>query len=64
MVTRLCTRIESGRTGLESYQVWPSGQFHPDHLDDLTDAVCMSITTQHHDNNLIRGFFKYAQLKL
>ena len=38
--------------------------FIPDHLDDLTDAVCMSITTQHHDNNLIRGFFKYAQLKL
>ena len=28
MVTRLCTRIESGGTGLESYQVWRSGPLH------------------------------------
>ena len=38
--------------------------FIPDHIEDLTDAVCMSITAQHHDNDLIRGFFKYAQLEL
>ena len=38
--------------------------FMPDHIEDLADAVCMSITAQHHDNDLIRGFFKYAQLKL
>ena len=38
--------------------------FIPDHIDDVADAVCMSITAQHHDNDLIRGFFKYAQLKL
>ena len=38
--------------------------FIPDHIEDLADAVCMSITAQHHDNNLIRGFFKYAQLEL
>ena len=37
--------------------------FIPDHIEDLADAVCMSITAQHHDNDLIRGFFKYAQLK-
>ena len=38
--------------------------FMPDHIDDVAEAVCMSITAQHHDNDLIRGFFKYAQLKL
>ena len=32
--------------------------FIPDHIDDVADAVCMSITAQHHDNDLIRGFFK------
>ena len=38
--------------------------FIPDHIEDLTDAVMMSITAQHQDNNLIRGFFKCAQLEL
>lgn len=38
--------------------------FIPDHLDHLTDAVNVSLIAQHHDNDLIRGFFKYAQLEL
>ncbi len=38
--------------------------FIPDHIEDLADAVLMSIAAQHHDNDLIRGFFKYAQLNL
>jgi transposase len=38
--------------------------FIPDHLNDLTDAVMISITAQHHDNDLIRGFFEYVQLEL
>lgn len=38
--------------------------FIPDHLDHLADAVNVSLTAQHHDNDLIRGFFKYAQLEL
>lgn len=38
--------------------------FRPEHIDHLADAVTMSMTAQHHDNPLIRGFFKYAQLTL
>ena len=43
-------------------QVWSHtkygdlANFIPDHIEDLADAVCMSITAQHHDNDLIRGF--------
>ena len=47
-------------------QVWNhlsrSSQLHSRPHRDVADAVCMSITAQHHDNDLIRGFFKYAQL--
>ena len=38
--------------------------FSLDHIEHLADAAYMSISAQHHDNDLIRGFFKYAQLKL
>lgn len=38
--------------------------FIPDHLDHLTDAVNISLIAQHHDNDLIRGFFTHAQLEL
>ncbi len=38
--------------------------FIPDPIEHLADGVMPSMTAQHHDNHLIRGFFKYAQLPL
>jgi hypothetical protein len=38
--------------------------FIPDHIDQAAEAIMISITAQHHDNELIRSYFKYAQLEL
>ena len=38
--------------------------FIPDDLEHLADAVIVSLKAQHHDNNLIRGYFSHAQLVL
>ena len=38
--------------------------FRPENIQHLADGIMMSIAAQHHDNHLIRGFFKYAQLPL
>ena len=36
----------------------------PEDMDQVADVVMLSITAQHHDNDLIRSYFKYAQLEL
>ncbi len=38
--------------------------FTPEDIDQVADVVMLSITAQHHDNDLIRSYFKYAQLEL
>jgi len=38
--------------------------FIPEDIEHLADAVIVSITAQHHDNPLVRGFFKLAKLEL
>lgn len=38
--------------------------FTPEDIDQVADMVMLSITAQHHDNDLIRSYFKYAQLEL
>ena len=38
--------------------------FTPEDMDQVADVVMLSIIAQHHDNDLIRSYFKYAQLEL
>jgi len=38
--------------------------FVPDDLEELADAVMTSMAAQHHDNALIRAFFKHAKLTM
>ena len=43
---------------------WSTSYFTPEDINQVADVVMRSITAQHHDNDLIRSYFKYAQLEL